>query len=154
MPPGSHPSKKAKASTTFSDRNTKPIPTRVRARARTLDNPTGPDTPGSSSAPRPARLLAPTPPAFSRSRLGETSRAVTVDRGAEDGIGGDAVPAKAARRRSGGGVLASPGDGTGGGGALAPGARRDVRGLHGRWWWPLGCVVGRATRRARARPRP
>ena len=44
--------------------------------------------PGPSPAPRPARLLAPTPPAFSRSRPGETSRAVPVDRGAGDGAGG------------------------------------------------------------------
>src|SRR5512141_2892672 len=103
---------------------------------------TDPHVPGPSSAPRPARLLAPTPPAFSRSRLGETSRAVPVDRGAEDGIGGDAVPAKAARRQ-GGGVLASPGDGWGGGRALLGGARRNDRRLHCRWRRSLGGVVGR-----------
>ena len=65
----------------------------VSARAAHLKT-TEPGLRAPSSAPRPARLLAPTPPAFSRSRLGETSRAAPVDRGAEDGIGGDAVPAK------------------------------------------------------------
>src|SRR5207237_2684828 len=118
------------------------LPTRAcGSRAGTLDHPTGTGVPGSSSAPRPARLLAPTPPAFSRSRLGETSRAVIVDRGAEDGIGGDAVPAKAARRRSGGGVLASPGDGSGGGRAPLGGARGCDRRLTGRGRWPCGGVV-------------
>src|SRR6266850_1582593 len=45
-------------------------------------------SPGPSPAPRPARLLAPTPPAFSRCRPGETSRAAPVDRGAGVGAGG------------------------------------------------------------------
>ncbi len=81
--PASHRSSKAKASTSSSDRKS------IRRKSVVFDNTTGPDVPGSSSAPRPARLLAPTPPAFSRSRLGETSRAVPVDRGAEDGIGSD-----------------------------------------------------------------
>src|SRR5690349_16796503 len=109
--------------------------------------------PGPSSAPRPARLLAPTPPAFSRSRPGETSRAVPVDRGAEDGIGSDPGQGKTARSE-GGGVLASPGDGTGGGGTSPPGTRRVDRRLHGRWRRPRDLAVGGETRRAPARTRP
>ena len=47
-----------------------------------------PSSLGPSPASRPARLLAPTPPAFSRSRLGETSRAAPADREAGDELGG------------------------------------------------------------------
>ncbi len=59
-----------------------------------------------------------------------------------------------ARRQRGSGVLAPPGDGTGGGGASLAGACRVDRRRHGRWRRPRGPAARRETRRARARPRP
>ena len=85
----------------------------------------------------------------------QTSRAAPVDRGAGDGAGGTCGSGETVQGDGcGGGVLASPGDGPGGGGAPLARAGRTGRRLHRGWRRPCHSASRRAARPAPARNRP